>query len=821
MSVAPPYRSTTDERPGGRIDRVQICLLGPLEVRADPATPIEVGGARLRRLLILLALEPGRVVSVADLVDALWEGDPPAAAGNALQALVSRLRRAVPGLPVDARPGGYRLALGRDAVDLHRFEAAVLAGRALLPHDPTGARRRLDEALALWRGPALIEVADAPFARAPVARLQELRLVAIEQLIEARSALEDPAHLVPWLRELVATHPLREGLAGQLIRTLHRAGRSAEALAEYDRLRRTLADTLGTDPGPELVALHLALLRGTRPDALASPAGPPDTRHEPRPDGVANTTGEPASPAAQARTRGDLPAALTSFVGREAAVDRVGDLLDRSRLVTLTGPGGAGKTRLAVESARAADRPVPGRRVAGRAGAGDRPGRGAAGPARRCSACASRRSSPAAGRASRPARRPNRPCWRSTRWPTRRALLVLDNCEHLLDAAAELADRLLAACPELRVLATSREPLGITGEALHPVGSARPAAGRGRPGDRAGVPRGAALRGPGRRGPARLPGGRPDGRPGGGHLPGTGRHAAGHRARRGPAPLDDGGPGGGRGWTTGSGCSPAGSRTALPRHQTLRAVVDWSWDLLDRARARAVAPARRLRRRRDPGRGRAGLRRRRLAADEVLDRLAALVDKSLLLAAGDGEPRYRMLETIREYGLERLAEAGEAQRRGGPPRRRLPAPGRARPTRSCAAATSSPGWTGSRRARQPARRAALGDRGRRGDPRGPADRRARLVLVAARAPGRGRGPGPRGAGPGRPVRATAHRAGPDEPTPAPDAAGRGGVGGRVRDRGDGPDERVCRPGRRQESAGPAVTLSGAGGGHLLLRLTGR
>ncbi|MBM7492851.1 putative ATPase/DNA-binding SARP family transcriptional activator [Micromonospora luteifusca] len=635
------------ERAGGTIVGVQICLLGPLEVRVDPTTPIEVGGSRLRRLLILLALEPGRVVSAGQLIDALWEGEPPSGASNALQALVSRLRRAVPSLPVDARPGGYRLTLEPGAVDLHRFEAAVLAGRALLPTDPTGARQRLTEALDLWRGPALADAAGAAFARAPVARLEELRLTATEDLIEARSAMEAPDHLVPWLRELVAAHPLRERLTEQLIRTLHRAGRPAEALAAYDRLRGDLADTLGADPGPALAALHLAVLRN-------QPPGPP-------PSGDA-TIAEASRPdaAPMPRHRGDLPTPLTSFVGREAAVARVGDLLERARLVTLTGPGGAGKTRLAVESARAvADRFPDGVWLVELAPVADP----AEVPQALLGLLGLREQAFFTGSRSRiPPSEATEPIVRAIDALTgRRAMLVLDNCEHQLDAAADLADRLLAACPDLRVLVTSREPLGITGEALHPVESleqppvgADPATALAYPSVRLFVDRAAAVR-PDFRVDDRTV--EPvvnicrslDGMPLAIELAAARLRAM--TAEQVSTRLEDR-----------FRLLTGGSRTALPRHQTLRAVVDWSWDLLDPAdqalwRRLAVFSG---------GATAAAVERvcagGELASTEVLDRLFALVEKSLVIATDDADPRYRMLETIREYGLARLTEAGEEQR---------------------------------------------------------------------------------------------------------------------------------------------------------------
>ncbi|MFF0154780.1 BTAD domain-containing putative transcriptional regulator [Micromonospora sp. NPDC005203] len=641
MNTSPAAPVPASGPAGGTIGGVQISLLGPLQVRVDPTTTIEIHGARLRRLLILLALAPGRVVSVAHLVDALWEDEPPVAAGNALQALISRLRRAVPGLGVDARPGGYQLTLDPEAVDLHRFEAAVLAGRALLPADPGGARKLLEEALALWRGSALADVAGAPFTRAPLARLDELRLTATEELIEARSALEEPAHLVPWLRELVTVHPLRERLAGQLIRTLHRAGRPSEALAAYERLRADLADTLGADPGPELAALHLAVLRGERAD--------PDVDAPPR-----------SAPAPAFRARGALPTALTSFVGREQAVDRVGGLLDRARLVTLTGPGGAGKTRLAIECAREVAARFPdGVWLVELAPVTDP----AEVPQALLGLLGLREQAFFAGSRSRiPPGEATEPTVRAIdALASRRALLVLDNCEHLLDAAAELADRLLAACPDVRVLVTSREPLGITGEALHPVESLEqppvgvdPVSALTYPSVRLFADRAAAVR-PDFEVDDRTVG--PvvgicrslDGMPLAIELAAARMRAM--TADQVATRLDDR-----------FRLLTGGSRTALPRHQTLRAVVDWSWDLLDEAdralwRRLAVFTG---------GATAAAVERvcggGELAAPEVLDRLFALVEKSLVIVSGAGEPRYQLLETIREYGLDRLDEAGEEQR---------------------------------------------------------------------------------------------------------------------------------------------------------------
>jgi DNA-binding SARP family transcriptional activator len=223
----------------------------PLEVRAGPGWPVEVAGRRLRRLLQRLALDPGRVVTTGQLVDAVWDEAPPAGAANALQALVSRLRRLLPGA-VESAPSGYRLAVAAEAVDAVRFEALARAGREQLGRDPVRARALLGQALDLWRGPALAEVADAGFAGPAVARLEDLRLRALEDRVEADLAAGPSDRLVAELEELVAAHPLSERLGGQLLRALALSGRQGDALAAYERLRSRLAEELGIDLSPAL-----------------------------------------------------------------------------------------------------------------------------------------------------------------------------------------------------------------------------------------------------------------------------------------------------------------------------------------------------------------------------------------------------------------------------------------------------------------------------------------------------------------------------------------------------------------------------------------
>nr|WP_246402388.1 BTAD domain-containing putative transcriptional regulator [Jiangella mangrovi] len=607
-------------------------MLGPLEVLDDDGAPVFVAGARLRTLLIILALSPGRLVPAGQLVDGIWGDDPPAGAVNALQALVSRLRRALPGLAVELHPAGYRLALDPDTVDVARFERLVAAARSA-PDDATTAER-LREALDLWRGPALLDVAESEFFEAPRARLEELRLAATEERVDAALRLGRGAGLTTELTTLVAEHPLRERLVGQLMRALVAAGRPADALAAYERTREALADELGTDPSAELSDLHTSILRGEQAPTARPPAPEPPAPEPP----VANTR----------PTRTNLRTGLTSFIGRESDVARVRDLVGEYRLTTLTGPGGSGKTRLAGEASRALVEGMPdGVWLVELASVSA----GADVPAAVLGAL-DLRDQTFGGSADDPTTR------LVAALRTRTALLVLDNCEHVIDAAATLADRLLGDCPDLRILATSREPLGITGEAVWPVEPlALPFE---HDGDVAALLEVGAVRLLVDRARAVRPGfvlteaDAPavvricralDGMP-------LAIELAAARLRtmtveQLAARLDDR-----------FRLLTGGSRTALPRHHTLRAVVDWSWGLL--AEPERVV----LRRLAVFAHGATAEAAAEVCGDgsDVLDELISLSDKSLLVVDDDGDaPRYRMLETIKAYALERLVEADELE----------------------------------------------------------------------------------------------------------------------------------------------------------------
>jgi predicted ATPase/DNA-binding SARP family transcriptional activator len=568
---------------------LRVGVLGPLAVAtADGA--VEVAGARLRALLTRLARSAGRPVGPESLAAAVWPEDGPADPASAVRSLVTRLRRLLPPDAIASVPGGYRLDVEADAVDLLRFERLAAAGRRALHAGDPAARGLLAEALGLWRGPAL---ADTPDALGAIAALDEARLAATEDWAEAELASSTTgAALLPALAEAAAAHPLRERLHALYFRALLAAGQGAEALARFEALRRRLADELGADPGPALTSVHMRLLE---------PAKPP------------------------VRARGNLRAPLTSFVGREPERAQIAAALSTSRLVTLCGPGGVGKTRLAT-SVAASTAPPGGTWIAELASTTDPEGvaRVAA------EAVGAFDDEPADRRA------PGDTFERlADALAARPVLLVLDNCEHVIGAAADLADRLLGRCPDLRILATSREPLAITGETVFHIGPLGTRAAQRLFADRAAAARPgftvtetnadvvAALC-------DRLD-----------RLPLAIELAAAKLRTLDLAQvaerLDD------RFLLL-----TGGSRTALPRHQTLRAVVAWSWDLLEPAE-RDLAEA-------------ASVFAGGLSIDAAewlgasLDTLTALADKSILQPGAAG--RFHMLETIREYGQDRLAETG-------------------------------------------------------------------------------------------------------------------------------------------------------------------
>jgi predicted ATPase/DNA-binding SARP family transcriptional activator len=619
---------------------------------ADGRT-VGVPESKVRAVLADLLIQDGRVVSADRLADDLWGERRPGNPTNTLQTKVSQLRKTLE----KAEPGGrelvayqspgYLLRVEDGAVDAHRFRALTVQARAT--GDPRARVALLSDALALWRGPALADFADEPFAAPVIQRLEEQRLVALEELAEVRLALGEHSVLVGELGDLVARHPLRERLRALQLRALYRAGRQIEALDSYAELRKRLADELGLEPGTELTSLHQAILE--QDPALG---GAP--------------TLEPSGP----RPRTNLPAPLTELVGRTSAVDAVRSLVTEGRLVTLTGPGGVGKTRLAVETARQlADTVADGAWLIEFAGL-DRQGC----PESSCppdewvvEAIASVLGVREDAGAMPPVDLADR---LADVLRAKEILLVLDNCERLVEPVAQLAARLLRGAPGLRILATSQEPLGLDGEVrwfvppLEVPGTASLQPGRDAEGMLASVRGFSAVRLFVARCAAAAPGfvldadnaaavaticRRLDGIPLALELAATRVRVLGVHELL--SRLDD------------RFRLPAtGHRGAPARQQTLRAMIDWSWELLtdvERLVLRRLAIH-------TEGCG-LGAAELVCAGDgvrpgDVLGLLANLVDRSLVVSQirGTAEPRYRLLESVAAYCLERVREADEFER---------------------------------------------------------------------------------------------------------------------------------------------------------------
>ena len=318
-------RGTSVGEVGGAVVRFRI--LGQLEVEG-PAGAIRLGGAKQRALLALLLLHANEVVPTGTLIELLWTEAPPADAAKALQVQVSRLRRALEADVLQTLPGGYLLEVDPGQFDLRRFEELAGAGRELLAQgDAAAARGTLNEALELWRGTPLTEFAANPLARREAARLEELRLTALEDRIDADLVLGAHGQLVGELEALVARHPLRERFRVQLMLALYRAGRQADALAAYRDARRALVDELGIEPGRQLQELEQSILRHDIALDLPVSSG---TRPGRRAAGI--------------------------FVGRERELAELAPALEdavagRGRLFLVSGDSGVGKTRLADELA--------------------------------------------------------------------------------------------------------------------------------------------------------------------------------------------------------------------------------------------------------------------------------------------------------------------------------------------------------------------------------------------------------------------------------------------------------------------------------------
>jgi predicted ATPase/DNA-binding SARP family transcriptional activator len=640
---------------------MDVRILGPLEVWVAGG-PLALGGTKQRAVLAMLALHANQVVAIDQLIDGLWGQTPPDGATNVVQVYVSRLRKTLhaqrsehrtdrpegqAAAVLARRTPGYLLHLDPDELDLARFERLTDQGTQALHGAPELAAARLRQALRLWRGPPLAEFTNEPFALAERTRLAEQRLAALQARIEADLALGRHGELVGELQALVAEYPLREGLHQQLLLSLYRSGRQAEALEAYQRTRKLLAEELGIDPGHALQGLQAAILMQD-PDLDWTPPSKSTPTAEPAiPTAPSGTTPSSTIPAGVATLAGDLPMVVPELIGRDATLAEVGAALGKARMVTLTGPGGVGKTHLALHAVgTVGSASVDGVWLCELAATAD-PG---AVPAVVATALQvqQRQGLTVTESLVEFLRR-------------RRSLLVIDNCEHLLIAAARLVAAITSTCPDVAILATSREPLGIAGErvvTVPPLAVPPPAAtGAERIGEAPAVAlfcqRAAAVA------PSfRLDEGnavavaeiarRLDG------LPLAIELAATRMRSMSPAEVAE---------RLSARFRLLGrAHGADQRHRTLSAVVDWSYTLLGQAEQHVfdrlsvfagdfTLPA-----------------AEQVAAGgdvdipEVAGLLATLVDKSMVdalpSASGKGT-RYALLETLREYGRERLAERGE------------------------------------------------------------------------------------------------------------------------------------------------------------------
>ncbi|MFD2470436.1 BTAD domain-containing putative transcriptional regulator [Amycolatopsis silviterrae] len=566
-------------------------VLGPLAVWDGTGTPITVPETKVRALLAALLAHDGGPVTPDRLIEDLWGEHPPGKPAGALQAKVSQLRRIVGRDGVERHPAGYRLRIEHS--DAAQFHDLVTQARAT--PDPAARAARFTEALDLWRGEPFADFADEEFARPAAHRLAELRLTVREEQAAAQVEAGDYS-AADSLAEVIAQHPLREGLRAAQMRALYLRGRQSEALASYADLRTRLAEELGVDPSPELRALYESLLR-----------------QDPEP-------------------RGNLPQALTPLIGREKALAEVGKL--SGRLVTLTGPGGVGKSRLALGVVSADpgsnrdchSRPVWLVEFAGLRGT-------AADLAEATAATLGIRDT--IDSASPPQRLANA-------LRDRHLLLVLDNCEHVVDAAAELVQTLLRTTRHLRILATSQEPLGLPGETVFAVEP---------------LPTEDAVRLFTERATASAPGfaGDPDtiteicrrldGLPLALELAAT--RVRGLGVRELAARLNDR-----------FAVLTRGSRGAPARQQTLRAVLDWSWDLLSEPERTVLSKLAVHRGSFDLAAAEA------VCGGDVLDLVLRLVDRSLVTVTDSpAGVRYRLLESVAAYAVERLADPAATRRR--------------------------------------------------------------------------------------------------------------------------------------------------------------
>lgn len=613
---------------------MQVRVLGALEVTAADSTPCVVPGARRRLLLATLVLHRNEACSTDRLVDVLFGVDPPVRAAGTVQSYVSRLRHdlGVEGHRLQTQPGGYQLVVGADELDSVRFERQVAGSLEVLGRDPHRAADLLGEALGWWSGGrAYAEFVDDLALQAESTRLEEVRQRAAEAHVDALLALADHAGAIDQLETCIASWPLREGFRAQHMLALYRSGRQPEALQAFQRFRSELGSQLGLEPSGPLTDLEARMVR-TDPSLVPTPALAPIG---------------PATPAPAAGVVvGNLPRRVTALLGRDGELSQLTALLPTVPLLTVTGPGGVGKTRVAMQLCeRLAVEHPDGAWLCDLA------------PVREDALVAE-----AVTTALDVQRRQDRSTIEGLVevLQSRSLLIVLDNCEHVLAPIREVIEALLQACPDVRIVATSREPLGVDGETVWTLGPLRlpsadeadPVMAMESPAVRLFVARATAAH-PG----VRLDEGtvssvvaicrRLDGLPLALELA-----AARVRSMTLPELAEE----------LSSDFTILATSARQPRHRTLEATVAWSYELLGAAeqalfdRLSVFAGGFTM----DDIVG--------VCADAAVSSagirglLAALVDKSMVVADVSRSPtRYSLLETLRQFGAARLRAAGQAE----------------------------------------------------------------------------------------------------------------------------------------------------------------
>ncbi|WP_322938108.1 AfsR/SARP family transcriptional regulator [Nocardioides bizhenqiangii] len=627
---------------------VRFRLLGPMEILVHQV-PSKLPGAAERALLVQLLLAPGRTIPATMLVDRLWsESALPVDPMNALQIRVSKLRRALKAMGIEdlvTRDGvGYRADVDPSQVDALDFEYQIRTARAVAAEAAAGDGyhqghlQAYDDALALWRGDPLSDFVTEQWATVEASRLTELRFAAITERAQVALALGRHLEVVADLETQVAREPTMESLAGLLMVALYRSGRQADALAVYTRTRDELDETLGLEPSVSLRSLHERVLR--QDESLGAQPAMPATM--PSPSIRSTGDGQPTAPT-------NLPTVVRPLIGRDTQLESLTGLLSEVRLLSLIGPGGAGKTSLALAVVAATSRDYPdgafGVRLAS-VDSGDQV------PL----AVADALGVPLDGSAAVGDVRERLVSYLSKR----RMLLLVDNCEHVVDTAAALIDNILSRSPHITVIATSREALAVPDEVQVTVGpletppeSVAPSRVLDYPAAQLFAERARAVR------------------PGlvfdSGDLQALGRIS---RALDGiPLALELAAA------RVGS-MSPteiatrladrftlltSGTRTAEARQQTLRATVDWSYLLLSDVERTVFNRLSVFQGGWTLTSAEAVVGDAALPAGEVLDTIGRLVERSMIAAEPGPTTRYRMLETLRHYATEQLAASGEVE----------------------------------------------------------------------------------------------------------------------------------------------------------------